>query len=98
MPTVIHIAGFPTRVGTHMRQRCAWCGTVLIDLHLENVAVAAKEDGSPGDLPGHWETGALVAVDGGCSYIVRHEDGTKIPDGWCGDGVAAPRPKLAKPS
>jgi hypothetical protein len=90
MTRVIHIAGFAARVGNQLRQRCAWCGAVLIDVDLASVAVPAKEDGSPGDPPSCWETGGLVAVEGHCSYIVRHEDGAKIPDGWCGNGLPAP--------
>jgi len=83
MPTV-HIAGFPVRVGTRKRQRCAWCGEVLIDEDLKNVAVyPPPKDGE--ELVAHFEPNALVAVDGPGSWIVRHEDGAPLPAGWCGD-------------
>jgi hypothetical protein len=98
MAKVIHIAGFTVRIGPHLRQRCSWCGAVLTDYDLRNVAVAPKEDGSPGDPPGTWETGSLVAFDGCCSYIVRHTDGDPIPSGFCGDGLAPPRAPVSVPS
>lgn len=98
MAAVIHIAGYAARIGPHLRQRCAWCGAVLIDVDLRGVAIENKPDGSPGDPPGGWETSALVAVDGPGSWIVRHKDGDPIPDGWCGDGLAQPRSKPEVPS
>lgn len=78
----IHIAGFPVRVGNRQRQRCAWCGVVLIDDDLANMAVF------PADAPiegSKFEPNALVAVDGPGSWIVRHENGAPLPAGWCGD-------------
>jgi len=86
MPT-IHIAGFPVRVGTVQRQRCAWCGEVLIDYDLANMMVAPG-DGAPAG-PNVWAIGKLVAIDNQPglrgSWIVRHEDGDNLPAGWCGD-------------
>lgn len=84
MSARIHIAGFAVRVGPFGRQLCAWCGARLQDYDSRLVA------SSDGRGPGFWETGALVAVDGGASWIVAHKDGDKLPAGWCGDD----RPRL----
>jgi hypothetical protein len=40
----IHIAGLALRVGPLVRQRCAWCGIVLLDFDLNSEA-------SPDPLP-----------------------------------------------
>lgn len=75
MTAVIHIAGLDIQVGRCLRQRCGWCGAALIDYALNRIAVAIPEDGSDPGGPATWRTGALVAVDGGASYAVAHEDG-----------------------
>ena len=85
MSKVIHIAGFCVRIGSQERQRCAWCGAVLIDYDYANIAVALNPDGSVPDVGGGFALGVLVAVDGGCKYIVPHEDGAQLPAGFCGD-------------
>ena len=85
MARKIHIAGFPVRVGNRKRQRCAWCGEVLMDYDLANVLVAP---GSRDPEPAHFELGALVAVDGPGSWIVPHADGDRMPAGWCGSKLS----------
>lgn len=82
MSAKIHIAGFPVRIGSLKRQRCAWCDAILLDYDLSLIAVAPGGDTAE---PRHWEMGSLVAVDGPGSWIVKHEDGSSIPAGWCGD-------------
>ncbi len=79
----VHIAGFPVRVGSRLRQLCAWCGEQLIDLDLDCIAVAP---GSSVGAPGTWETNALVAVDGPVSWVVQPEDGDKLPRECCAKG------------
>lgn len=79
----IHIAGFSVGVDSLLRQRCAWCGEVLIDLDLANIAVAPGEDGAPGRGPGTWEPFALVAVDGPCSWVVPCAEGEPLPLRCC---------------
>jgi hypothetical protein len=76
---VIHIAGVQVQVGTHLRQRCSWCGAVLCDYELTLIAVPIGQD----PTPGMWETGRLVAVDGNVSYVVDHEDGVELPEEAC---------------
>lgn len=84
-----HIAGLDVTVnGTHLRQRCAWCGTVLVDQDLTRVAVAAgspaQEAQTPGDLPDWryptWPVGEQVTVDGGLTFVVKDE---KLVDDSC---------------
>lgn len=78
-PALIHIAGPDIQVGSQLRQRCAWCGAVLIDYALERIAVPVGQD----PRPGRWAPGALVAVDGGASWAVEHEDGAELPPEAC---------------
>lgn len=85
MAAVIHIAGFPVRVGGHKRQRCAWCGVLLVDSIDDQLACTPPPP--PGERVelAHWQPNALVRVDGPMSSIVTHVDGDPIPAGWCGD-------------
>lgn len=86
MTAVIHIAGAQVQVGTHLRQRCSWCGATLCDYELTRIAVYVGEDHDPATpvpTPGMWETGKLIAVDGPASYVVDHIDGAELPDGAC---------------
>lgn len=81
---MIHIAGLDVQVGSHLRQRCSWCGALLIDYALDRIAVAVPEDGSDPGGPGTWAVGALVQVEGNASWVVDHEDGQPLPAGSCG--------------
>lgn len=80
MSAVIHIAAQANQVGSQLRQRCAWCGAVLIDMDLGNVMVAPGSDPTPAT----WEPGRLVAIDRPASYLVEHKDGDRLPEGACG--------------
>lgn len=77
---VVHFAGIDVRVGDLLRQRCGWCGALLIDYDLATVAVPLGQD----PMPATWACGALVLVDGGLSTTVTHEDGASLPEGACG--------------
>lgn len=86
---IVHIAGNPVQVGTHLRQRCAWCGAVMIDQDLALTMVQIPEDGSePASYP-TWGVGELIArngLDGSMvsgSWVVEHEAGQPVPDGCC---------------
>jgi hypothetical protein len=79
MSGVVHIAGLDVQVGDQLRQRCAWCGAVLIDYALARIAVPVGQD----PRPGTWAVGALVEVDGPMSVVVSHEDGAQLPDNAC---------------
>jgi hypothetical protein len=89
VPEVVHLAGTAlTMHGTHVRQRCAWCGYVLIDQDLTRVAVAVEPGQEPGPYP-TWEAGAFVAVfdtGGFAGYRiieVESPEDSRVPDGSC---------------
>lgn len=79
LDSVVHIAGPDIRIGEHLRQRCAWCGTVLVDYDLTRIAVPIGQDPTPGT----WPVGGLVEVDGGVSWTVAHQDGQPLPPNAC---------------
>lgn len=63
---MVHIAGRAICVlDRFCRQRCAWCGEVLIDFDLQRIATI------DGEGPGSWAEGAYVRVDGGASMLVQ---------------------------
>ncbi len=80
MAGVTHIAGIDVQVGSQLRQRCAWCGAVLLDYALDRIAVPVGQD----PRPSTWLVGELVEVDGSWSAIVPHEDGEQLPENACG--------------
>lgn len=79
MISILHIAGVHVTVGNRLRQRCAWCGAVLIDYDLALVAVPVGQEGAPAV----WPVGDLVLVDGHVSALVEHVDGEPVPEGAC---------------
>lgn len=79
MTALIHIAGRDVQVGPYLRQRCGWCGAVLLDYDLDRIAVPVGTD----PRPATWPPGDLVAVDGNASYVVEHVDGDDVPAGSC---------------
>lgn len=88
--TVIHIVGVDIEVGPYLRQRCSWCGALLLDYDLSLTAMVipagktedqARDDG---DLkPATWPIGDLLAVDGSLQYTVPHVDGARLPETCC---------------
>lgn len=79
MNGVVHIAGIDATVGHWLRQRCAWCGAVLIDYELDCMAVPVGQD----PTPGRWPPGQLVLVDGPMQALVEHDDGADLPGNAC---------------
>jgi hypothetical protein len=77
---IVHIAGSHVTVNEYLRQRCAWCGALLIDQDLKLVAVPV--DQPPGSYP-TWPAGELVAVLGNAMWIEAHKDGDPLPDWAC---------------
>lgn len=72
---VVHIAGGCIIIcNRYMRQRCEWCGVVLLEYDL---ALTAAEIGQ-NPIPPHWEPGILVRVDGHVSAAI---EGTPTIDG-----------------
>lgn len=76
---VVHIAGAFVALDQLLRQRCAWCGAILIDYNLAEVAVPVGQEGAPGV----WPVGELIVVDGNLSAQVPHVDGDPLPDDAC---------------
>lgn len=65
---VTHIAGSCiTMFGRYMRQRCEWCGVVLLEYDLARIAVPVGQPGPPAS----WAPGVLVRVDGALSAEVE---------------------------
>lgn len=87
--SIVHIAGHPVQVGSHLRQRCAWCGAVILDQDLARTAVQLPEDGSDPPPYPTWGTGELIETHGldhsavSATWVVDHEDGQPVPDGCC---------------
>jgi hypothetical protein len=77
---VVHIAAQPVHIGCHLRQRCAWCGTMLEDYNMHEVSY---ESSDPDQRPPTWETGGLVLVDGNTMYSVPHVAGEDVPANAC---------------
>lgn len=76
---MIHIAGPDITIGPLLRQRCAWCGAVLVDYDLTRIAVPEGQDPTPAT----WPVGALVVVNGPSSRLVPHVDGEQLPTAAC---------------
>lgn len=76
---VVHFAGLDVQIGPLLRQRCAWCGVILVDYDLTRVAVPEGQEGGPAT----WPVSTLVLRDGNLSAQVPHEDGTPLPDNTC---------------
>ena len=76
--TLVHIAGPDIQVNQYLRQRCAWCGTSLIEYDLARTAVPIGTD----PRPATWPIGSHVAVEGGASYTVD-VNSCKVPADSC---------------
>lgn len=75
----VHIAGLDVQVGTLLRQRCAWCGEVLIDYDLARIAVPVGQD----PRPSTWKVAVLVEVEDGTSWVREYIDGEPLPPNAC---------------
>jgi hypothetical protein len=72
---VVHIAGTVIVLfGRYMRQRCDWCGIILLEYDLARVAGLVGTD----PTPAHWPPGSLVRVDGNVSASI---DNPEVKDG-----------------
>ena len=78
---MIHFAGVDVQVGPLLRQRCSWCGELLIDYNLDRVMVPVGQKGGPSA----WPISALVEVVGPMSTVVDHPADGQLPAGSCAD-------------
>ncbi len=77
-----HIAAQPVEIGPHLRQRCAWCGTVLLDYDLRKLAyltVTPPEERKPST----WPAGEIIRRNGHLSETVEHKQGDPVPADCC---------------
>lgn len=81
---VTHIAGAQmVMFGRYLRQRCEWCGIILLEYDLARVAVPEGTD----PMPAMWTPMALVRVDGHISAEIvnpaKIEEGIQLPTDCC---------------
>jgi hypothetical protein len=75
----VHIAGLEIEVhGRYLRQRCGWCGEVLLDYDYTLTA-------SPGEWrkPSAFPVNKLIRVEGGNTRIYSVLEDVKLPDDAC---------------
>jgi hypothetical protein len=67
---IVHIAGAcMVMFGIFMRQRCDWCGLILLEYDLRRLAFRTDD---PNPYPSNWEPGSLVRVDGHMSASIEN--------------------------
>jgi len=80
---VTHLAGIDITVeGRFVRQRCSWCGELLISTDVTILAVPVGQDNTFRS----WEVGAWVEVTTGnptCYMVVDPPAEDKFPDNSC---------------
>lgn len=84
MSSVTHVAGMDmTWAGRYLRQRCAWCDAILVDVDLHAVSVPAGQDPT---YP-TWPVGALITINGPVSTDVSPDPTLlvtpPVPDDSC---------------
>jgi hypothetical protein len=85
--SIVHIAGNDVQVGAQLRQRCAWCGALVVDYELDRIAVPEGQD----PRPATWPVGGLVEIDGNALWFVPHNSGDPLPANACAaTGQSAP--------
>lgn len=85
---VTHIAGGALVIcGRYMRQRCEWCGIILIEYDLKRTAVHPPTLSEPPALPAHWPPGKLVRVDKHISAVIEDpaviDEEVQLPPDCC---------------
>jgi hypothetical protein len=85
MTTVSHVPAHAiTFGGTHVRQRCAWCGYVLIDADLTRIAVWGESADKPFPV---WPVDGLARVTTGGGFTgteaIELEEDEPVPDDCC---------------
>lgn len=78
MSGVSHLVGPAITIGSVVRQRCLWCGALILDHDLARIAVIVDADGNA-PLPALWEAGSFVEIDGNATYTVPDLESTEVP-------------------
>jgi hypothetical protein len=60
---IAHLAGQVVEIGPHMRQRCVWCGSALVEYDLTRIAIQV-EPGQEPEKPATWPLEHRVIVEG----------------------------------
>lgn len=86
---VVHWVGPVVTIGGQVRQRCVWCGYLLLDENPTSINVAIDPASDPrGDLEATrmptWAEGSHVAVDGAATYVYALIDDESLPPEHCG--------------
>jgi len=68
------------QVGAVIRQRCAWCGGILLDYDTSHVMVP---EGQEGPTVAVWEVGDFVLTHEGMATLVVSVDEQALPDNAC---------------
>jgi hypothetical protein len=85
---IVHIAALSYQFESIIRQRCSWCGAVLIDADLSMIAFQPNDDGSAPSFP-VWEGGRQILRDGHVTSVIDdeisadHEGGIRVDDRCC---------------
>lgn len=85
---VAHLAAQWFRVGPRLRQRCGWCGAMLVDVDLSTVAMpteqaAAVDPDDPTCGYPTWPTGRLVAHNGAVWWLIEEGPDDPLPASSC---------------
>lgn len=93
LPEQVHLAGPDLKVGSVQRQRCVWCGALILEYDLANLAFAVEPGEEPPSGPAMYATGVLVLTTGTWPVMstvveaVLHPDGIEnvfsIPENSC---------------
>jgi hypothetical protein len=85
---IVHFAGATLRIGPVIRQRCLWCGALIEEIDVRQVAVPI-EPGQTAEQAHHglfdlkWS--GLVAVDGNARYSVPDPPDGEVPARACSE-------------
>lgn len=84
---IVHLAGLKVSYEAYERQRCSWCGAILIDRDLRTISVQVVPGEEPGPLP-FWEVNAWIATEnpdnqGGTAWVLEDHEPNKAPADSC---------------
>lgn len=81
---MVHIAAQDCTIdGRYARQRCGWCGAILIDEDLAKMMTVVTDDDQDRRFP-FFKTGALVRIDEGDGVTHRSViTDERLPDDCC---------------